>query len=133
MHSPEQTVSDFIRAYHAWNERANDRAKMSRGSSAIEQEALACASAEYDDLVVRFCASSVVQQGISYGDESMHDPASERIESAATSDGMATVRTRQVGLHNFVSEYEYRLVREAGKWRIASLLYLDQDGGYECL
>jgi hypothetical protein len=63
----------------------------------------------------------------------MHDPKCESVESVSETAGGAVVRTRHVGLHDFVSEYEYSLVREAGRWRIASVLYLDADGGYECL
>jgi hypothetical protein len=133
MHTPEQTVSAFIRAYHAWNDRANESAKSSRGSGTIDAEAIAAAAAEYGELVARFCAPSVVRQAISYGDESAHHPDLEAIESVAVSGREATVRTRHVGLHDFVSEYEYRLAQMDGEWRITSLMYLDEGGGSECL
>lgn len=84
-------------------------------------------------MVARFCATSVVPQGISFGDDPMHDPDHESIESVATLGREATVRTRHVGRYGFESEYEYRLVQESGEWRIASLLYTDEDGQYECL
>jgi hypothetical protein len=38
-----------------------------------------------------------------------------------------------LGLYDFVSDYEYHLVREGNEWRITSLLYVDADGKYECL
>lgn len=132
MDTPERTVSAFIQAYQAWNDRANDRSKPSRGSGTIDQEALAAANDEYDELVVRFCAPFVVRQAISYGDESMHDLAREMIESVAVSGQEATVRTKHMGLHDFESDYEYRLVQVGEEWRIASLLYIDEDGGFEC-
>lgn len=81
----------------------------------------------------RLCAASVVRQNISFGDDPMHDPNRESVVLVAESADGAVVRTRHVGLHEFVSEYEYRLVSEAGGWRITSVLYLDADGGYECL
>lgn len=133
MHTPEQIVTAFIRAYHTWNDRANERAKPSRGTSTLDRDAVAAANAEYDELVARFCAPSVVRQGISYGDDSMHHPDRETIESVAMSGREAAVRTRHVGLYDFVSDYEYRLVLGGGEWRIASLLYIDENGGYECL
>src|SRR5262249_14692185 len=114
MDTPEQTVSAFVRAYHAWNERANERANLSGGNCTIELEALAAATAEYDDLVARFYAPAVVRQGVVYGDKSMHHPDRETVESVAVSGGEATVRTRHVGLYDFVSEYEYRLVQADG-------------------
>jgi hypothetical protein len=131
MHSPERTVFDFIRAYQAWNDRANERAQRSGGGSTVDREA--AANAEYDDLVARFCAPFVVRQAVSYGDDSMHHPDRETTESVAVSGTEATVRTRHLGRYDFVSEYEYRLVQVAGEWRIASLLYVDEDGSYECL
>lgn len=129
MDTPEQTVRAFIHAYHTWNDRANDRSKSVRGNATVDQEA----SAEYEKLVAQLCASSVVPQGISYGDDSMHDPERETIESVAVSGREATVCTKHLGLYDFVSDYEYRLVLVDKEWRIASLRYIDEDGGYECL
>jgi hypothetical protein len=129
----EQCVRQFIAALTAWEVRANDRAKLLRAGSAAYFSAVAQAEAEYDELVSRLCSAAVVRQNISFGDEPMHDPERESVESVSESGDGAIVRTRHVGLHGFVSEYEYRLVREADVWRVASLLYLDADGGYECL
>jgi hypothetical protein len=91
------------------------------------------AKVEYKELVSRFCAAAVVHQNISFSDDSMHDPVRESVGAVSeTADG-AIIRTRHVSLRGFISEYEYRLVREADGWRIVSVLYLDADGGYECL
>jgi hypothetical protein len=133
MHTPEQTVAAFIQAYQTWNDRANERARPSRRSGTIDQQASAASNAEYDELVARFCAPPVVRQGIAFGDDSRHHPDREAILSAAVSGREAVVRTRHVGRYDFVSEYEYRLAQVAGEWRIASLLYLDEEGAYECL
>lgn len=133
MVTPEQIVRDFIQAYADWNDRANDRARLTWGNASDEQMAMVAAGAEYDELLARFCAPSVVRQGISYGDESMHHPDRETVESVVASAQEALVRTRHVGLYGFVSDYTYRLVREADEWRIASLLYTTEDGQYECL
>ncbi len=130
---PDECVRLFITAHSAWEARANERAKRSRPGSAEYQTAVAQAEAEYEELVSRFCAAAVVRQNISFGDDTMHDPNRESVEAVSETAGGAVVRTRHVGLHEFVSEYEYRLVREARGWMIASVLYLDADGGYECL
>ncbi len=95
---------------------------------------MAAAWAEYGELVSQFCAASVTPQGISFGDDPMHHPDHETIESVTLSGREATVRTRHTGLYDFVSVYEYRLVQESAEWRNASLLYIDdEDERYECL
>jgi hypothetical protein len=133
MSGPDQCVRLFIAAHAAWERRANARAKKARLGSAADRAAIILAESEYDELISRLCATSVVRQGISYGDNAMHDPDSESITDVSESGDSAVVRTRHIGLHNFASVYEYRLVHEAGEWRIASVLYVDEDGGYECL
>lgn len=133
MDGPDQCVRLFIAAHSVWERRANERAKKSLLGSAEYQAAVAQAEAEYEELVSRFCAKTVVRQNISFGDDLMHDLDRESIGEVSEIVGGAVVRTRHVGLHDFVSEYEYRLVREANEWRIASVIYLNADGGYECL
>jgi hypothetical protein len=91
------------------------------------------ASREYRELISRFCTASVEPQGITFGDEGMHDPEREIVESVSIAGQSAIVRTKHVGLHDFVSVYEYHLVQEADEWRVASLLYVDEEGKYECL
>ncbi len=63
MHTPQQTVSAFIVAYQAWNDQANECDRPSCGSSTMDQQALADANAEYDQLMARFCVPSVVRAG----------------------------------------------------------------------
>ena len=90
-------------------------------------------TAEYDALIARFCASSVQPQPVSYGSEPMHHPEKETIESESISGASAIVETRHTGSYDIVTDYEYHLVQEAGEWRIASLLYVAEDGKFECL
>ncbi len=130
MRSAEDTILAFIRDYHAWNDRAMERSKASIANSTFDPEAESAVTADYDQLVARFYAPSVVRQSLAYGDRSDHHPDLESIESVQISAGNATVRTRHVGLDDFVAEYEYRLVQVAGEWRIGSLLYLGDDGEY---
>lgn len=129
----EHCVRSFIAAHFAWEVRANERARPLPLASAEYRAAVVLAESEYEDLVSRLCAASVVRQNISFGDDPTHDPDREFVESVSESGGGAVVRTRQVGRHDFVSEYEYHLVLEESGWRIASVLYLDQGRKYECL
>jgi hypothetical protein len=131
--APAQVVCAFVAAYHAWNTAANDRGKTSRSGSAADEAAMKLTTAEYDGLISQFCVHSIERQGLSFGDDPMHDPQHETIESESISGANAIVRTRKVGLYDFVSDYEYHLVHEAGEWRIASLLYVDENEKYECL
>ncbi|MEZ5950997.1 MAG: hypothetical protein R3C12_17650 [Planctomycetaceae bacterium] len=131
--APAQAVRAFIAAYYAWNTAAIGRSKSSRAGSAAYEAAMKLTTVEYDSLVSRFCASSVERQGLAFGDDPMHDPEKETVESESVSDLKAIVQTRKVGLYDFVSDYEYHLVQEGGEWRIASLLYVDENRKYECL
>jgi hypothetical protein len=133
MDTPAKAVRSFIEAHTAWEVRANERAKTLLAGSEAYQVAVELAEAEYEEMLSRLCAPSVVRQGISFGGDPMHHPERETIESASVTGDLATVLTRHAGRHDFVSEYDYHLVRQAGEWRIASVLYLDEDGTHECL
>jgi NTF2 fold immunity protein len=130
---PAQAVRAFIAAHYAWNTAANERRKSVEAGSTAREAATKTTTEEYDRLISRFCASSVKRQGISFGDDPSHHPDHETVESVSMSGPEAIVQTRKMGLYDFVSNYEYHLVKEAGEWRIASLLYVDDDGKYECL
>jgi hypothetical protein len=125
MNTASQTVRAFISAYHAWNAAVNERSKPLSPGSTAHQVAIEAAKREYDELVSRFCAPSVVRQGIAFGDDPMHHPDYETIESEWITGQTAVVRTRHIGRYNFVSDYEYHLVQAAGEWRITSLLYVE--------
>lgn len=133
MNQPEATVKSFIRAYAEWNQFANDRCNAVRSGSNEGQSAIKTAETEYYEIIKRHGSKLVVPQPIAFGDDTMHDPERESIDSVEVDEQIATVRTRHIGMFDFVSNYEYRLVKESNEWRIASLLYIDDDGSYECL
>lgn len=133
MNQPEATVKSFIREYAEWNQRANDRCNAVRSGSREGQLAIETAETEYIEIIKRHGSKSVVPQAIAFGDDTMHDPERESIESVDVDEQIATVRTRHIGMFDFVSNYEYLLLKESGEWRISSLLYIDDDGSYECL
>jgi hypothetical protein len=128
MGTPSDVVISFIDAHYAWELAANKRHKEAGRDS---QQATDQASLEYDELISRFCAPTVKPQGIAFGDDPAHQH--ETIESVVLDGETAVVCTKQVGLHNVVSHYEYHLVAVDGQWKIASLLYVDEDGKHECL
>ncbi|HEX3314803.1 MAG TPA: NTF2 fold immunity protein [Gemmataceae bacterium] len=133
MEGPDECVRRFIAAHASWNSNAASRARKACPGTAADDAAFALAEAEYDEMLSRLCAATVVRQGISFGDRATHDPTRESITEISESENRAVVRTRHVDPSDFVSKYEYHLVRESGEWRIASLLYIDDDGAYECL
>jgi hypothetical protein len=128
MQSPEDTVRAFQSAHHVWETNAN-----SRCSTVDDLTALTMARREYQELIARFCVATVSPQGMSFGDDPMHDPNREPIESTEIDGQSAIVRTRHIGLYDFASDYEYHLVKNGKGWRITSILYVTGDGKYECL
>ena len=133
MKPPETIVRSFLHAHAEWNQRSNERCKTLRPGSADYQRAMETAKSEYDDIIQQLGSKTVVPQPISFGDDAMHDPERETIESVDIDRSTASVGTRHIGMHELVSTYEYRLVQESSEWRISSLLYNDDDGSYECL
>ena len=133
MKTPESIVQLFIHTHAEWNRRSNERCKTLRPGSTEDQHAMETAKSEYNEIIKRFGSKNVVPQPISFGDNPMHDPERESIESTAIDGASVTVRTRHVDIHDLVSIYEYRLVQESNEWRISSLLYNDEKGSYECL
>jgi len=70
---------------------------------------------------------------VTFGDDPVHDPETETFQSVVVSEPTSIIRTRKPGLYNTVYNYEYHLVQQAGAWWIASVLYVDNEGKYECL
>ncbi len=133
MNEPNSTVLSFIRKYFDWNARSNERCKALANGSVESQQAIATSEMEYAELVSEFCTDSVTPQPISFGDDPMHSPDSEIIKSVDIAGANAVVRTANTGAYNFVSDYEYHLQHVNNQWRIESVLYVDEDGRYECL
>ena len=133
MSTPEQTVRDFIAAYYSWNENANEMARLARKSGQKTGAIIPLAQQDYDRIIDRFYATGVVAQGISFGNDAMHHPERESLESTSIEDSTAIIRTRHVSQYNMESIYEYHLENESGEWKLRSLLYMDDEGSYECL
>ena len=121
-------MSSFLNAHCRW-EREAHTSSLSLGVSV----ASTLAAAEYEKMLSQFCDSNVKPQPISFGDPPAHDPAEESIQSVSANEIQAVVTTEHIDDIDFTSLYEYHLVRVGREWRLKSLLYVDDDGKYECL
>ena len=119
MNQPDATVKSFIQAFAEWNQRANARCNAGLSGSAEDQLAIKTAETEYNENIKRHGSKSVVPQTIAFGDDSMHDPKRESIESVDANEQTAAVHAKHIGMFDFVTNYEYRLVKESDEWRIS--------------
>ena len=126
--TPEETVMSFVRAHNTWENMANRRAKELGFGSAGQ-----IATQEYRQLISQLCTASVKPQPISFGNPPKHHPELETIQSVSTDGTKAIVATKYVDSNGFESRYEYCLAQEAERWRIDSLLYVDDEEKLECL
>ena len=133
MMSPNEVITLFISAYHEWNVRSNDLCKKHDNGSIASQQAISLAEKEYADLIKQFCTDTVSPQPISFGDDPMHSPTGETIQSISIDGDAALARTKQIGFYNTISEYEYHLKQTDDEWKIESLQFFDEDGKFECL
>jgi hypothetical protein len=127
----KETVLAYIRAYEEWNAAA--MARLGDADPVQKEAAWERTATEYDALMNHFCAETVQRQGYSVGDDSAHDAQREKIVSLSVTGPKAVVRTKLTRDSGFTLDYEYQLVSQAGSWRLASLLYVDGEGRYECL
>jgi len=133
MESPESSVRAFIEAYYEWNHRSDARSNLVVGDPEQYDRASATANKEYDQILKRFCVSDVVPQALSYGDNSLHDPNNEVIQSVEIEGSTATIWSRNVRQFGPKVAFRYGLVQDGGQWRIASVLYVDEVGADETL
>ncbi len=127
---PAAFVRAFIGDYHAWNDYAQ------RIADADPAGGMAAADAAYAALIAKFCPPGLAPQGIAFGSDSSHDNTRESVLGVEANGGTAIVRTRHastIGTTELAHDYEYLLTRNDGRWVLASLLYVADDGKYECL
>ncbi len=126
MSSPEATVKEFIDVSDKWNNWAY-----------ALSEAEGCDDNRIDDayseIINQLCDKDVTPQGVSYGNNSSHSLSSEAVINTEVTGNSAVVFTKHTGALDFESDYEYHLTEKDGKWLITSLLYVCDDGKYECL
>jgi hypothetical protein len=128
---PEEFVRAWIADYDAWNTYAYQM------SEQHQDDAMAAAGEAYMRLIRKFCLPGHVPQPIAFGNESAHDLAHESVTTVeAGADDTCIVKTlytRPLGTIIRTYDHEYHLKRADGRWFLAGLLYVDQDGKYECL
>ncbi len=127
---PAAFVRAFIGDYHAWNDYAH------RIAEADPAGGMDAADAAYAALVAKFCRPGLAPQGVAFGSDSSHDNARESVLGVEANGAAAIVRTRHassIGTTALAHDYEYHLQSADGRWFLASLLYVANDGKYECL
>ena len=130
MNSPENLVKKFILAYESWNDASFLASKNGENG---RYESMKIATESYQILINTYCSKNVIPQGISFGSKSNHCLESEKIISSALSDDKAVIATKNTDTNGFVSDHEYHFEKENNEWKLRSLLYVDEDGQYECL
>jgi hypothetical protein len=126
--APDALVRSFIADYAAWNAQS-----VKRGFSL---EALGRSEEEYGALIAKYCRPGFKHQPVTYGDDSMHEVDSERVVSVEEQGGKALVRTRHTSKHakgEFIADFEYQLSKDASRWYLEGVLYVDSKGKYEGL
>lgn len=129
---PDAMVLAFIGAHNAWEHYAW-RVDQSHPHREMAGEA---AQAAYAMLSWKFCLPGHPHQPLAYGNEPTHDPARERIVDSQRTADTAVVRTareKELGTQTVTDDYEYHLKHADGRWFVASVLYVCDDGKYEGL
>jgi hypothetical protein len=124
----QSTLIGFITALRDWNVAAY-RAYEADDS----RETMETAKRNYTALLREWCVPELQPQSVSFGDDPGHDPETERFISAAEADGQCRVRTQYTNTTGFVSDYEYHLRCESGKWLVENLFYVADGDKYEML
>lgn len=130
MDDPAALVRAFMADYLAWNDRA-----FGDDENGFSVESMERADADYRTLLERYCRPGFRGEPISYGSHSAHDPAREVIVSVDTHGDTAVVTTRHTATHpsTFISDHEYRLAREGGRWYLEEIFYVDGEERYPSL
>ncbi|NER17937.1 NTF2 fold immunity protein [Spongiivirga citrea] len=120
--SPKEIVVEFIKDYYEWNQAAIKMNKENQNTEKI----ISKAKKDYSrNILLKYCFKGFKGQPISFGDDSAHNPKKEIIISEDISKNEATVLTRITKMHDFIIEYEYRLVKKKKKWYLVAVDYID--------
>lgn len=127
-HDVRDTVTGFMAAHCRWETETFAAAQGADRATAFQD-----GQAAYETLIRHWCGNEVEPSGAAFGSDPTHDPAREVIRDGAVSGDKWIVRTRRTRSTGFKSDYEYHLQRAGDRWLIKSLLYVDDEGKYECL
>ncbi|WP_170176702.1 NTF2 fold immunity protein [Litorilituus sediminis] len=127
MKTPEELVKSFISDYEKWNNESCANYKNDKING------MKNATNNYQLLIDKYCVSTLSPQGVAFGSESTHSLEQEKIVESSKKGNQAIIHSQHKDIHDFVSTYEYHLKVIDGCWRLTSVLYVDNDGKYECL
>lgn len=133
MTDPVALVRAFIADHYRWNGEAQDRQSRAGRSDAAQQAAMEWARSHYAKLLGKYCRPGFAGQPIAFGTPPLHDPEREEVVSGRPLGDRCLVRTRLTDEDGDTDKFEYRLVREGGRWFLVSVKYVDEDGRWESL
>lgn len=133
MDTPRTLVQSFISDYQKWNDKAHS---LSEAEVEVEYtgEAMNMAKSLYHkNIISKYCKPNFKAQPIAFGSDSSHDSEHEVILKEEIDGDKATIITQHTDSNDFVADYEYRLIKESGRWFLEAVDYVDSDGKYSGL
>ena len=126
--SPRSLVESFLSDYQSWNDKAHS---LKKAEVEYTGEAMKMAKELYHkNIISKYCKAEFKGEPIAFGSESSHAPELEVILTEEIIGDKATITTKHTNSNNFVADYEYRLIKENGRWFLEAVDYVDQDGKY---
>jgi hypothetical protein len=126
--TPRTLVQSFISDYQKWNDKAHS---LSEAEVEYTGEAMSMAKSLYHkNIISKYCKPNFKAQPIAFGSDSSHDSEHEVILKEEIDGDKATIITQHTDSNDFVADYEYRLIKESGRWFLEAVDYVDSDGKY---
>lgn len=117
----------FLEARHAWEERAASGADRHKGESRVD-----AAARTYATLVDRWCAPEVVPQPVSYGSPASWEPGKVAVLGGSATAGTCCIEVSDESSFGGTT-HELHLRWLNGRWAVTNLLFVDEEGKWECL
>lgn len=128
MDTPRSLVQSFISDYQKWNDKAYS---LSEAEVEYTGEAMKMAEDLYHkNIISKYCKPNFKSQPIAFGSDSPHEAENEIILTEDVDSDKAIITTQHTDSNDFVADYEYRLIRESGRWFLEAVDYVDSDGKY---
>ena len=128
MDSPRALVQSYLSDYQKWNDKAHS---LSEAEVEYTGEAMKMAKDLYQkNIIYKYCKADFVGQPIAFGSESSHDSEREVILTEKIDGNRAIITTKHTDSNGFVADYEYRLIKNNGRWFLEAVDYVDTDGKY---
>ena len=130
MNDPELVVRAFITDYLAWNNSAVADAGPTFDRHLDE------AQDDYEKLLMKYCRPTFRGKLSTFGTDPAHDPDKETIAAVETLGTTSVVKTklvRDMGQFKQVTDYQYHLTFEGGRWYLEQVFYVEGKALYEIL